>query len=612
MAQLSLGASIKPELKFIEDKRLVRPEQLGFLSQMILQSKEMVIDYEADGLNIRAGHRPFMAGFFTPETGAKVLDLRLVPEGYELLRTVLPKRTGTTIGHNFQSAEVAMSRALGFELGGKLWDNQHAIFAIDERLDRGQKEYAEQTLKKRPIYAHALRDWMAANLGTHKQGHELNPLELEVPYNAEDVEQAWDIYLDTRAKAERYGMVQLIETDSELTRCIAEMESTGLRLDIEAGKTLLARFTDEIDRCSKELYSLCGRTIDVENHQALFGLMYGELRFPMHEDIEKAGKLDDDCFNWFLTQDALEEPSKRHRIVEVVVELKEYLKLRGTYLYPWLYEHQIDGVLFPHLNLNGARTRRLSCEKPNLQNIPVRTALGRSLRDLVLAEEGGVEYSMDYSQIEYRAFAHYCAEPWLVKAYRENAALDMHQRISDQMHVDRDTVGKHMNFAMLFRVGKAKLARKLGVDQGISDGYINDYHKMLPALKPWMRKLEAEVKRDGYVKDSVFGGRRHLKENEAYTAVNSACQMTAADLIRNAMTRMYPLIKRAGGKVRLQIHDEVKFHLPGARQDHIGTLTGLRDAMQDYPQFRVPVYTSIEYYTTNWNQLAKWKTFPAL
>jgi DNA polymerase-1 len=608
--QLSLGASIKPEIKFIDDKRLVKPEQLGALANWLEQTPELVVDYESDGLHVRQGHRAFMAGFYAPDKGAKCVDFRLTPQAVELLKSVLPRRTGTTIAHNLVGAEHAFSGAMGFELGGRLWDNQHAIFAIDQRQERGQKEYGKNVLKLPQPYAHALRDWMDSHLGTYKEGHELNPLELEVPYSCEDVETAWAIYQDTKLKCQKLGMTELVLTDSELTRAVYEMENTGLRIDVPLAERLLGELTAEVAVQSKKLTSLVGHTVDVAAHQALYGLFFGELG--LKGDFAKRDSLDDEALNFFIDTQCGplgEAPDLRKcEIIDTVSLLRELDKLRGTYLYPWIYEHQVDGFLLPHLDMNGARTRRFSSLRPNLQNIPIRSKLAKRIREAIVREPGWREWAIDYSQIEYRLMVHYCNDPLMVKGYRDNPWLDLHQEVSDMLEVDRDTIGKHLNFGIVYGLGEESLARKMRCSLQRARELLEWYHRRFPGIKPWRREVIAEASRRGYARDP-FGGRRYLEKHEAHKAVNTICQMGGADVARRAITRIRPVLKQAGGKMRMTIHDDVMFATPESLSESqtLEVLREVRRVAEDFPMLRVPIRVQFKKFEDNWLNTEKVK-----
>ncbi len=603
MQQLGLGASetTTTQAKWIADKRMVRPEQLPTFVKWASTAPELVLDYEATGIDTRRGAKTFMAGFYEPAKGAKVLDLRLLEHGEQALKDAVKNRTGVTIVHNGKM-EVSHSRAMGFEIGGTLWDNQMAAFAMDELLDsHGQKELVESQLKRQPVMAKMVHDWMQTNLGTYKRGHEFNPNELEVPYNCEDVTDAWDLYQHFKPKVEKQGLTQLVRTDSELNRAVSEMECRGLALDMGKAESLAARFTGELKELYKTIRECVGRDFDVASHQQLFGILYGQLGLPMHADLEKKGKLDDNVLAWMMTLPEVTSDPKKSTLVDGIREWRERDKLHGTYLLPWLYEHQIGGYLYPNLNMIGARTRRFSADSPNLQNVPIRTELGQLVRSCIIAREGWTTYSMDYSQVEYRNFVHYCGEPALVMGYKTDPLFDIHALVGQLCGVTRKD-GKHLNFGLLYGMGVDKLARALLISKEAAKKLLEVYYSKIPSIKVLKRKLEQEVRAKGYVRD-VFGGRRHLKVEESYKSLNSLCQMTAANIIRRAIVRAYPIIKGGGGNVLLQIHDDLKFELPGRDvREHLPTLRLIKEVMEDNKEFRVPITTAVERYTTNWNE----------
>lgn len=600
-AQLGLGASTLSGPEWIEDKRMVRPHHLEALSRWVRESPELVVDYETDGLKVYKGHRAFMVGFFAPDRGARVVDLRLTgPGGLQAVADGLSARTGVTIGHNLKM-ELAHSKGLGFKLGGKLWDNYAASFAYDERLEsHAQDELVRKYLGRDTPMAKALEAWMQINLGSTDRGHDLNPNAIEVPYNIEDVSDAWDLYRFFRPALEKQGRAELVWTDGALTRPVEEMEATGLLLDTKLSERLIQDLTKRRADVYKLVTGKVGR-VDLASHQDLFGLLYGRFGLPMHSDLEKHGKLDDDVLSWMLTLDGV-KGTDREAIIEGVREWRELDKMLGTYLLPWTYEHQTEGILHPNLNLATAKTRRFTADNPNLQNIPTRTDLGKEIRRALIATGDWTVYTLDYSQIEYRAFVHYCGEPRLVQGYRQNPDFDIHQMIAELCSVDRKD-GKHLNFGMLFGMGIEKLARKLRCSKERAKAILERYHSQIPTVKQLKRRLEMEVRSKGYVQD-LYGGRRHLTVEESYKAINTICQMTAADLTRRAIVNVAEVVAAAHGLMMLQVHDEIQFRLPGRNEPwHLPVVRDAKAAMIAAARFNIPVGVDAEFYDDNWANL---------
>lgn len=602
MSQGSLFTSAGPE--WVDDPRMVKPTQVDSWARWVQQSPELVLDYESDGLDTRRGARSFMVGCYAPDKGAKVLDLRLVPRGLEALRASLKARTGVTIGHNLKH-ELSHSWALGTDIGGTLWDNQAASFALDERRPSHAQDELVRTLLKRgtPACA-ALHAYMNATFGTLKRGHHENPNSLEVPYNAEDVTDAWDLYQLFKRDAERVGLTHVITTDSELCRPVTEMEQTGIRFDVEKTKALAAKLTEQRANAARSIAKFLGRPLNIASHQALFGLLYGEWRIPMHADLEKQGKLDDDVLAWMTTLPSI--TAEQRSCIEMVRDWREADKLVDTFLLPWLYEHSIDGILYPNLNLCVADTRRFTADNPNLQNIPARGELGKLIRALFIALFPDWEcYSYDYSQVEYRVFADAAGEPRLVKGYRTDPKFDIHAEVAailrEVVEILRDDA-KHVNFGILYGMGVDKLARKLRCSRERAKAIMDAYMARIPSAKALKRRLETEVKAKGCV-TTKLGGRRHMLPDESYKALNTYCQMTSADVIRRALVRAYKgRLPKWGMRFQLQVHDELLFGMPGKREDHTEALRFISEAMETNPEFTLPLRVEGERFAPSWGK----------
>ncbi len=614
MSQGSLFDAAAPAPEWVDDPRMVTPTQVEAWARWVAQSPELVLDYETDGLEAIRGHRAFMVGCFAPDKGAKIVDLRLLPQALPALKDALAARTGVTIVHNAKN-ELSHSWALGTDIGGTLWDNQAASFAIDERREsHGQKELCRMFGVPTPM-ADALEAYMQATFGTKDRGHQNNPNSLEVPYNAEDVSCAWELYVRQKRQATETGVLSVVQTDSELTRPVTEMENTGVRLDMDGARALLAELQDARASAYKALCSSYGSRVDPASHTEVFGILYGHWGIPMHHDVEKVGKLDDDVLSWMLTVPDVKADARRVAFIEALRDWREYDKLIDTYLLPWLYEHQLNGVLYPHLNLTAAGTRRFTAEKPNLQNIPARSKLGKRMRQLLVSFVGCTSYSFDYSQVEYRTFAHCAGERRLIDGYRNSRKFDIHTAVAEVLNamvaglnLIRDDA-KHLNFGILYGMGIDKLARKLGVSKDKAKAILDTYMRGIPSVQALKNKLKAEVRRKGYV-TSVLGGRRHLRPEEDYKALNTLCQMTAADIIRRAMVQTYRAARHGrthgpspwGMKFQLQVHDELLFSLPGEYEAHGPTLKAVTTAMEDMPMFEVPMLVEGERFAPSWGQ----------
>lgn len=590
------------------DPRLVRPRQLGTLVKWAQSSKVMSVDFECDGLKPWKGATPHAFGFYEPKAGAKVVDLRFLAgcrdAAVEAVRDALKGRTGETRFHNASMELMHTQAFLGVEIGGGIWDNYDAAFALNElRTQRdadfgpySQKGLVRAELGREAIFAKAVHAWLKSTFGAEKSRWKYNllPAELHTNYLCEDVKDCFELGEHFLPQVEREGMLELVRIDSELQRCIADMSLFGLRIDFDGAMRLHEELARGKAQAVRRLADAAGRPIDPASSTKLFGLFFGHLHLPQHPDAEKTGKLDDSVLSWMLTLEQCKEGTAARECVEAVRDYREAHVLDDTFIMPWLYEYRDGDVIHPDLDARGTDTRRFSSRKPNLQNIPN----DPRVRGLIMAPEGMVSYSVDESQGEYRIFTHYCGEPRLVRGYREDPNFDIHQDVANALGLPRKPA-KNLNFGILFGMGKDKLARSLLVTKQRAQEILDDYYSKLPTIKKLKRDIETTIKKRGYLK-SVLNGRRHLKPDEHYKGLNTLTQMSIADILRRAMVMMRPALRKVGGWMQLQVHDEVLFSLPGTSPaEHVDTIQEVNRSMTEV-KLRVPLKSDTEYWTTNW------------
>lgn len=607
---MSFGNLFSPPFKadWPDDKRLVKPVHLQAWANWVRESKELFVDYETNGNNIRKGARPFIVGCYDNEKGPKVLDFRFMgadaDNAHQAVKDSLTKRTGVTTAFNI-AFEQRMTRAqYGANMGGTPRDPMLEAYAINERrITYGefgpfsQKALIHYELGLEPVYAAAVSSWLNTNFGGKEAGWDCIPASLIVPYSCEDLETGARLAACTRAQVERLGLAELVDTDAHCTDEVGRMEDRGLCFDVEKAKGLANAYSEQFKQAYGELTGALGRPFDYASHQKTFGLLYGEFSIPMHKDLEKYGKVDKTTLAWMLSLDI---PPKQKKVIECLLRCRELTKLKDTYLMPWVYEWQVDGVLHPNLRMMGTDTRRFSADNPNLQNVPARTELGAALRECFVSRYGFRTYSMDLSQAEYRAFAHYARSSLLISKWRLDPSFDIHQLVSEMMKVPRKT-GKNLNFGTLYGMGEDKLARELGVSNEVARALLARYHALLPEIKRHRKELENQVRLHGFVRD-VFGGRRHLTVKEAHKALNTECQMTVGDMMRLAMKRAGAIIRAAGGHMLLQVHDELLFELPGENvEEHKPTLRHVKSEAMERMPISAPMLSSCEVFTPDWN-----------
>ncbi|MGQ9634065.1 MAG: DNA polymerase I [Bryobacteraceae bacterium] len=416
-------------------------------------------------------------------------------------------------------------------------------------------------------------------------------------------EQAVCIYLLAqllRPELERLGLREVYEKiDLPLIPVLVRMEQRGIRIDPEALASLAARMEADIERLTAEIHALAGHPFNVNSPQQLAKVLFEELRLPVNSKTKKPS----------TAADVLEALAPEHPIAAKVLEYRQLAKLKGTYVdaLPALI-HPATGRLHTSLNPAGAATGRLSSSNPNLQNIPIRTELGREIRAAFLPREGWKLLVADYSQIELRLLAHYSKDPLLVEAFRNGE--DIHTRTAAEVFgvpplmvsPELRRSAKAVNFGIVYGLSAFGLAAQLGIPQSEAQKYIQGYFERYAGVKRFLEEQIAEVRRTGETR-TLFGRRRPIPDinssNPAArgfaerTAVNTPLQGSAADLIKLAMIAIDRELQSMGAQAAmlLQVHDELLFELPVEEVETVSRM--VKREMENICRLEVPLVADI-------------------
>lgn len=375
------------------------------------------------------------------------------------------------------------------------------------------------------------------------------------------------------------------EVELPVTRVLAAMESAGVRIDVHRLGEIAARVRDRADELRDRIWELAGGEFVIESPKQLGQVLFERLGLPTF----RRGKT-----GWSTDRQVLRLLEDKHPIVPLIGQYRELTKLDNTYLsaLPELVDEH--GRLHTTFNQTVAETGRLSSTNPNLQNIPVRTPLGREIRDAFVAEPGWVLVSCDYSQVELRILAHCSGEPALAEAFRRGE--DIHRATAAEVFgmapadVDRATRdrAKAVNFGIVYGISDFGLAEQLGIPRADARAYIDAYLARYPGVRRFIDTTIAAAQQDGYV-TTLLGRRRPIPELGGRTvqqrqlgerlAVNTVIQGSAADIIKAAMVRAHAALGEAGLRARLilQIHDELLLEAPAEEAGRAGSV--VRSAM---------------------------------
>jgi DNA polymerase-1 len=400
-----------------------------------------------------------------------------------------------------------------------------------------------------------------------------------------------------RAEVEKLGLLEVYEKiDLPLAPVLARMEAAGVRVDKRELDIISKKAEDEIARLEKSIYDLAGFEFTINSPQQLAEVLFDKLNLqPPRKGRVKTRS---------TAAEVLNELALVHELPKKILEYRELAKLKSTYSdsLPRLI-HPVSGRLHTRFSQTGTATGRLSSSNPNLQNIPIRTELGREIRAAFVAAPGCKLLSADYSQIELRILAHLSEDPVLVEAFRRGE--DIHSRTAQevfgvapfaQTHEHR-RVAKVINFGVIYGLSAFGLAQNLSIDTREAAKFIAAYFERYSGVKKYLDRQIAETRKSGFTK-TLFGRIRPITEINSpqpnmrnfaeRTAMNTPMQGAAADLIKLAMIELdRRLQKDFKSKMILQVHDELLFEGP---EDEIPRLTGVvKEGMENVYALRVPL-----------------------
>jgi DNA polymerase-1 len=390
-------------------------------------------------------------------------------------------------------------------------------------------------------------------------------------YAAEDAWMTYLLYFSLTKRMELSGLTSLLEearsVEYPFVNVLARMERAGIKVDIEHLMKLQKSLRLDLEHLTEEIYALTGSEFNIRSTQQLGNILFQKL------GLKGAKKTK---MGYSTNEAVLQTLKNEHPVILKLLAYREYQKMLSTYVDPLLKlakenEHH---RIYTSFIQTGTATGRLSSKEPNLQNIPVRSALGRSVREAFVAKEGYKLVSIDYSQIELRLLAHFSGDKALSDAFvnQEDIHLTTAARLFGETEAkSKRNVAKSVNFGLLYGMGQRKLAEDIGLTPAEAKEIIHSYFASFPTVKKFLEGIQERVKIDGYV-ETILGRRRLFDYENANTmqkaaflreSVNTVFQGSAADLIKLSMNHIDTMISEENldASMLLQIHDELIFEI---------------------------------------------------
>ena len=435
-------------------------------------------------------------------------------------------------------------------------------------------------------------------------GQTVSPDEERTPW----IERLWK---DLSPEVETEGARPYREIELPLASVLVEMESAGLRIDVDVLRRMSQEMGTQLDDLTRRICEIADCEFNINSPRQLGEILFDKLNLPRPRKLRKSGQ-------YSTAVEILEELAGQHELPRLALEYRQLAKFKSTYVdvIPQLIDPK-TGRLHTSFHQAAASTGRLSSSNPNLQNIPVRTDLGRKIRGAFIPEEGWWFVSADYSQVELRILAHLSGDERLAEAF--SAGEDVHRRTAaavlglpiEAVTPEQRERAKAVNFGIVYGQTPFGLAQQLGISPDDAADFISRYFAQYRGVQSYIENC-LSLARDSGVTHTLFGRiRQHPEINSRNgmrrgmaerTAINSPIQGTAADIIKIAMIRISGELRRMKLRTRmvLQVHDELIFEVP---EDELRIRDNIRDLMQDVVKLNVPLTVDVKQGRT-WEQLA--------
>lgn len=502
------------------------------------------------------------------------------------------------IGYKLKQDYILLKQ-IGIELNNFMYDIEIAGYIIDSIKNK----YDIETLSLRYLNIE-----LSKYINRQEKQEQLNLFSMTEENDEEEKNKACiyayainRLYLVTRKMMEEQDELKLFDDiEMKASEVLAKMQYEGIGIDkeelIQFGKKLKL----EIEEKTKKIYDLCNQEFNINSTKQLGKVLFEDLKLPVQKK-KKSGYSTD--------VEVLEKLRGEHPVIEEILDYRQLCKLNSTYVEGMLpFINAKTNRIHSYFHQTVTATGRISSAEPNLQNIPTRFELGKSLRKVFKPKEGYVFIDADYSQIELRVFAHISEDENMIKAFNEG--VDIHREVASKVFdkqlsevtKDERTKAKAVNFGIVYGISDFGLGEQLHISRKEAKVYIEQYLEKYKGIKEFMRKIDEEAKEKGFV-TTIFGRRRYIPELKSQNfmvrqfgsraALNMPIQGTAADIMKLAMIEVNKNIEEKNLKSRivLQVHDELLLEVP--KEEKNTSIELLKNSMENIVKLLVPLIAEV-------------------
>jgi len=539
-------------------------------------------------LSVREGE-----GYYIPVGHAEGQQLPLATVK-AALQKLFADEAKPKVAHNAKF-DMAVLHEAGLPMRGLTFDTMLGAFLIEPGGHIGLKKLAASQLGLEMTEISEL-------IGTGKKQISMDQVAIEdaAPYAVADADVTLRLLKLQEPQLKELGLRQLLDTiDMPLVPVLLDMELAGVKIDAQFLGDMSVRLDKRLKEIEAQVYEMVGRLFNLNSPAQLGDVLFGQLQLTAPgERKTSTGKVS-------VAADVLDSMKGLHPVIDLILEQRQLSKLKGTYLdaLPKLINPK-TGRVHTSFNQTGAVSGRIASQDPNLQNIPIRSELGREVRRAFIVEPGNVLIAADYSQVELRIAAHIANDPGLRAAFA--AGQDIHRATAatvlnvplDQVTSDQRSFAKRVNFGLLYGMGTQSLAQQAGISMKEAQKFVEAYFAGFPSIRQYIDDTKRRAKVDGYV-ETLLGRRRYfpilrtetrdartnvMQRSAEREAINHPIQGTAADIIKIAMINIHRELaaRKLRARLILQVHDELILEAPQAEAAEVEQL--LKELMEGaYP-----------------------------
>tara|TARA_B000000475_G_scaffold116302_1_gene94188 strand:- start:624 stop:3353 length:2730 start_codon:yes stop_codon:yes gene_type:complete len=604
-----LSESEEGQLSFFSEKTTAKKKEVNYklisegeiddlLTKLSLVT-ELCVDTETSSLNIQEAELAGVAISFKENEGYYIPTIKNQEKIINKLKPHLENPNKQIIGHNLKY-DIQILRKFGVNISNNVFDTMLAHYLINPEASHKLDVLSENYLNHKCV---PIEDIIGKPGVNQKKMTDLHPKEI-CHYACEDADVTFTLKKILDKELTNLKLSKLLyDVEQPLMLVLCDIENNGVKIDVDFLSSMSNQLTKLIEETEKKIFSIAGETFNIASPKQLGVILFDKLKIDENPKKTKSGQ-------YSTGEEILIKLSKKNKIVDLILEFREYKKLLSTYIkaLPEMVS-PLDGLIHTDYAQAVTATGRLSSNKPNLQNIPIRTSLGRETRSaFVSRNDGDLILAADYSQIELRIIAAFSGDPEMISAFKNEK--DIHSTTASKVfNVPIDAVtpdmrrrAKEVNFGIIYGISPFGLSQNLDIPRSEAKEIIDSYFSEFSLVKEYMDNSIKTAKEKKYV-ETILGRRRYLRDIDSRNftlrgfaernAINSPIQGSAADIIKLAMIKISDWMKTRDlkSKMIMQVHDELVFDVNKLEREELEE--NIKSIMENVIKIEVPLTVDI-------------------